>query len=85
MVKERKPMERAIILIKVDPRIEKQVLEEIRTLRGVKEAHYLYGPYDIGAKIEVKSLEDMEDLVLSKIRDIYGVSTTMTCYIAEDV
>ncbi|TSA40125.1 Lrp/AsnC family transcriptional regulator, partial [archaeon] len=77
-------MERAIILIKVDPRIEKQVLDEIRTLRGVKEAHYLYGPYDIGAKIEVKTLEDLEDLVLNRIRDIYGVVTTMTCYIAEE-
>jgi DNA-binding Lrp family transcriptional regulator len=77
-------MERAIILIKVDPSIEKQVLEEIRRIRGVKEAHYLYGPYDIGAKIEVKTLDDMEDLVLDKIRNIYGVSTTMTCYIADE-
>jgi DNA-binding Lrp family transcriptional regulator len=77
-------MERAIILIKVDPRIEKLVLDEIRHLRGVKEAHYLYGPYDISAKVEVKTLEDMEDLVLNKIRDIYGVSTTMTCYIADE-
>ena len=77
-------MERAITLIKVDPRIEKQVLEEIRSIRGVKEVHYLYGPYDISALIEVKSLEEMEDLILNRIREIYGVSTSMTCYIAND-
>ena len=77
-------MERAITLLKVDPRIEKQVLEEIRSIRGVKEAHYIYGPYDISVLIEAKTLEEMEDLLLNRIREIYGVSTSMTCYIAND-
>jgi DNA-binding Lrp family transcriptional regulator len=48
-------MERAITLLKVDPRIEKQVLEELRAIRGVKEVHYIYGPYDISVLIEVNT------------------------------
>jgi DNA-binding Lrp family transcriptional regulator len=74
-------MEKAIVLINVDPRLERLVLREIRSIRGVKQANYIYGPYDIAAKIEVETMDELQDTILNRIRDLYGVSTTMTCYI----
>ena len=74
---------KALVLLRIDPKIEKNLLDELKTYEGVQEAHMIYGPYDVYSLIEVPSYDELNDLVLNKIRRLYGVKSTTTCYLAE--
>jgi DNA-binding Lrp family transcriptional regulator len=74
---------KAIVLLRIDPKIEKNFLDELRSYEGVQEAHMIYGPYDIYSIIEVPSYDQLSNLVFNKIRRLYGVKSTTTCYLAE--
>ena len=73
----------ALVLIIVDSRIEKHVKEEIQSYPGVEEVHYIYGPYDMYVKIQCDTMQCIHNLVLDKIRTLYGIVTTVTCLIPE--
>lgn len=74
---------KALVMLRTDPKIEKNLIDELKTYEGVQEAHVVYGPYDIYSLIEVPSYDKLNDLVLHKIRRLYGVKSTTTCYLAE--
>jgi DNA-binding Lrp family transcriptional regulator len=74
---------RALVFLRVDSRIEQMVIDEIKSFEGVKEAHYIYGPYDMYVEVEMANINKLQDLVLNKIRTLYGVISTTTCYVAE--
>ena len=76
-------MPEALVLIVVDPKIERKVIDEIRNIPGVTEAHYIFGPYDMYVKLDCETRERVHYLVMDKIRPIYGIRTTVTCFIAE--
>jgi DNA-binding Lrp family transcriptional regulator len=76
-------MEQALVLITIAPTTERQIFNALKELPGVLEAHFLYGPYDIYLKIEAKSSQDLQELVLGNIRLIPGIRSTMTCFIAD--
>lgn len=76
-------MESALVLISAAPSFDKEILDELKELPNVIEAHYLYGPYDIYAKIEAEAGQDIQDLLFDKIRNIRGITSTMTCFIAD--
>jgi len=67
----------------VDSKIENMLKNEILSLEGVKEAHYIYGPYDMYVDVEVDDIDQLQNIVLNKIRNLYGVISTTTCYVAE--
>jgi len=75
-------MERALVLMIVEPSEEKEVMEKLKTYPEVIEAHFIYGPYDVYVKIEVETLEEIQQVVLDKIRNIPGIRSTMTCFLA---
>ena len=74
---------RALVFLRVDPKIENMLKNEILSLEGVKEAHYIYGPYDMYVEIEVDDMDQLQNIVLNKIRNLYGIISTTTCYVAE--
>jgi DNA-binding Lrp family transcriptional regulator len=76
-------MESALVFIRVDSKIERMVINEIRNINGVSEAHYLFGPYDMYVKIDVETIEELQDILLNKIHNFYGIQSTTTCYIVE--
>lgn len=76
-------MVEALVLIVVDPKIEGKVIDEIKGMEGVTSAHYLYGPYDIYVKIDIDSDYKLHNLVINKIRKLYGIKTTLTLPITE--
>ena len=43
----------------------------------------IYGPYDVYAIVDCPNYDELNDLVLNKIRRLYGVKSTTTCYLAE--
>ena len=76
-------LSRALVFLRVDSRIENMVIDEIKSFTGVKEAHYIYGPYDMYVEVEVKDINQLQNLVLDKIRNLYGIISTTTCYVVE--
>lgn len=76
-------MDRALILLTLEPTAERRVLNELVNLGGVVEAHFLYGPYDAYVLIEAEDSGALQSLVIDRIRTLEGISSTMTCFIAD--
>jgi DNA-binding Lrp family transcriptional regulator len=65
-------------LARVQPAKDLMVYNKIKELSEVKEVITTYGEYDIIIKVEVNSLEHLDDFVFSKLRTIEGVEATTT-------
>ena len=70
---------KAYVLIETAVGRTKEVTSAIERLRGVESVDPVTGPYDIIAIVEGESLNDIGDLVTSKIHPIAGISRTVTC------
>ena len=78
-------MPTAFVLIDVALGKEVAVLKELRSIRSVKEAHFVYGPHDVIAKVEAESMEDLKNIVTLKIRGLEDVRSTLTMSVVEGV
>ena len=54
------------------------IYNKIKELPEVKEVITTYGEYDVIIKVEVKTLNDLDMFVFSKLRTIDGVESTTT-------
>jgi DNA-binding Lrp family transcriptional regulator len=68
----------SLVLIKTAIGKETSVEEEIKKIQGVREAHLLFGVYDISVKVECQSIEELTHIVIDRIRQIPGVKETKT-------
>ena len=68
----------SLVLIKTEIGTETQVEEKIHKINGVREAHLLFGVYDISVKVECNSIDDLTHIVIDQIRKIPGVKDTKT-------
>ncbi len=59
------------------------ILAELKSLESVKEISGLFGSYDIIVKLETTSEEKLKDIVVSKIRNLQQVRTTVTLTVKE--
>ena len=71
------------VLINVEPGLEREVLENIRTVDYVEDATLLFGDHDIILKLVAPELGLIATTVVSKIRQINGVLHTKTLAGAE--
>ncbi len=77
-LRKRDVMPIAYVLLNVEAGAESEVLKAIRSIEGVKEAYAVYGVYDIIAKVETKSMDELKDIVTWHIRKIEKVRSTLT-------
>jgi len=68
----------AYVLINVEIGSEEEVLRNLDPISEVKEAHLVYGVYDIIAVIETETMQELKDTVSWKIRRLDKVRTTLT-------
>jgi DNA-binding Lrp family transcriptional regulator len=68
----------AYILMTVKKGGENNTAEKIRRLDGVKYVAELYGMYDLIAKVEKDSMEDLQKFLVEKIRTINEIDQTST-------
>ncbi len=71
-------MGEAIVLIRVQPGREKEVLEKIRAIEEVKEALSVTGRFDIVARTSAPDIDMLGKITLEKIRALEGVLYTET-------
>ena len=74
---------KALILIRIDPLFEKNLVDQLVAFEGVTEAHFIYGPYDVYCIIDCPNYNALNDLVMYNIRSINGIKSTTTCYLSE--
>lgn len=70
---------KAFVLVEVAVGKTKEVTSALVQLKGVKSVNAVTGPYDIIAIVEGETLNEIGDLVTSKIHPIGGISRTVTC------
>ena len=71
-------MEKGFVLINCDLGSEDYVLEELKLLPQIKNAHVTFGAYDVVAEVEAQTSEEFDQTVSRKIRSISRVVSTMT-------
>ena len=76
-------MEIAYVLINCDLGCEEAIIDELKHLDNVKEAHGVFGAYDILAKVESDSVENLRDTITWKIRKLNRVRSTLTLLTVE--
>lgn len=65
-------------LARVKPAKDVQVYYKVKELPEVEEVITTYGEYDIIVKVNVDSLEKLDEFVFHKLRTIEGVESTTT-------
>ena len=68
----------AFVLVMSKKGREQEVVDELSKLDSVKEAGIVYGDYDVVAKVEINSVDELNGLVLSHIRNVDSISSTKT-------
>lgn len=74
---------RAYILIKVKAGRTKEVLQSLKRIAGVEQAHSCFGQPDIFVFIGVQDERSLSDVVITKIHQIDGVEETDTHIVAD--
>ena len=74
----------AMVLINTQVGKEKSVLEKLRAIDGVEEAHALYSVYDIAIKIKTSSIEKLREIITLRIKKIIEVTTSLTLLTADE-
>ena len=72
-------MVQAYILIQTEVGRAASVAHSISELEGVALAEDVTGPYDVIARVEADSVDDLGKLVIAKIQDVEGITRTLTC------
>jgi DNA-binding Lrp family transcriptional regulator len=69
----------AYILIQTEVGQAADVAREIAQLAGVTLAEDVTGPYDVIARVEAPSIDELGHLVVARIQDVKGITRTLTC------
>jgi len=73
----------AFVLITTEVGLESNILRSLSSINECKEAYVVYGVYDILAKIEADSTQELRRIINSKIRKLKGVRNTLTILVIE--
>jgi DNA-binding Lrp family transcriptional regulator len=71
-------METAYVLVSCDLGFEVDVIQELKHIDSVMEVQGVYGAYDIIVKVENSDREKLREIIISNIRKLKHVSSTLT-------
>jgi len=74
----------AFVLISTESGTEREVLENIKKIPEVKNAHMVYGLHDIIAMIEANTMEGLREITTKKIRQLDRIRSTMTLIVKDN-
>jgi len=73
----------AYVLIQTDVGKAAQVAEQVNAVAGVVAAEGVTGPYDVIARAEARSMNDLGRMVVRDIGQIEGITRTITCPVVQ--
>ena len=68
----------AFVLVNADVGLEKEVAAAIRDLAEVRMVWEVYGVYDLVSRVEAETVERLKEKVISAIRRLDNVRSTLT-------
>lgn len=71
----------AVVLLNTQLDSRESILENLRLVEGVEEAHALFGVYDVIIKIKAKTVEKLKEMLQRHIRQVAGVVSSLTLMI----
>jgi DNA-binding Lrp family transcriptional regulator len=71
----------AYVLIQTEVGKVARVAQAVSDLDGVQVAEDITGPYDVIARVQASSLDQLGRLVASRIQVVDGVTRTLTCMV----
>jgi len=80
---EERFLPQAFVLINAEIGSEDELLKELKKIPNVKEAHTVYGVYDIVVTVEAETMEKLKELVTWKVRRLDKVRSTLTMIVME--
>ena len=69
----------AYVLIQSEVGKAALVAGAIAKISGVTMAEDVTGPYDVIARVEARTVDELGKLVIAKIQDVAGITRTLTC------
>jgi len=75
----------AFVFISTELGEEENLLKQLRSISNVKEAHIVYGVYDMVVKVEAENMEKLKEIVTRNIRSLSDVRSTITMTVAEGI
>ncbi len=69
----------AYILIQTEVGRAADVARGLAEISGVTHAEDVTGPYDVIARVEAPSVDELGQLVIARIQDVKGITRTLTC------
>jgi DNA-binding Lrp family transcriptional regulator len=73
----------AFVLINTDLGEGSDVSETLKTVPEVKEVYGVYGVYDFVVRLEAGSMQELKDVITSKIRRLDHVRSTLTMIVLD--
>jgi DNA-binding Lrp family transcriptional regulator len=68
---------KAFILMNVNLGCEIEVLKALRNVQGFEEAFYVFGDYDMIAKVTANTMDELNQIV-SQVRKLANIRSTAT-------
>lgn len=72
-------MVQAYILIQTEVGKSKAVTAAVGAIAGVVTAEDVTGPYDVIARCEAGTVDELGNLVIARIQEVAGITRTLTC------
>jgi DNA-binding Lrp family transcriptional regulator len=69
----------AYVLIQTEVGKAAGVARQVGAINGVVVAEDVTGPYDVIARVEADSIDELGQLVVSHVQLIEGITRTLTC------
>jgi DNA-binding Lrp family transcriptional regulator len=73
----------SLFLINTEIGSENKAVESLRKIEAVKEAYTVYGVYDIVAKVESETMENLRQSTRYKVRKQDNVHSTLTLIVID--
>ncbi|MCW4042624.1 MAG: Lrp/AsnC ligand binding domain-containing protein [Candidatus Bathyarchaeota archaeon] len=71
-------MPASYVLINTEIGYEDAIVKRLRETPHIVESYVVYGVYDIIAKVEAETMEEIKDIITSRIRRLEKVRSTLT-------
>jgi DNA-binding Lrp family transcriptional regulator len=73
----------AVVLLNTDLDASDNVIDNLRSIKGVEEAHALYGVYDFLVKVKADSIDDLRAMTSKRIKKVAGVTNSITLMVTD--
>ena len=68
----------ALVFVSTEIGSESEVVRSLRKIEAVKEVHLVYGVYDMVAKVEAETMENLKEIITHEVRKRDKVRSTLT-------